>query len=331
MNKITIIIGIVVVAVIAYFGFRSDAKITDTQIIKVGVSAPLTGIVADYGEEMRKGVEAASVSGVSFIFEDDKCEPKDAVSVFQKLTDIDKVSFIIGPACGSPQEAIVPLLSDKKVIAIVPAAASRNLFENSGGNLFNVQYSLEDESKFMADTLYQKGLKNVALVTYGNAFSKNHADSFKASFKGQILVDTVILDDNTNILTELTKVKSAKVDAIYVPDISFFFGGGMAKIQQLSMNTPIYTTYVAELPAVRTLVEGVIYSFPGDLEGAEGAIFNLSKQAAELLAPLIVECRGDTACVKEKITSSDKFDSFGTMIRPIILKQIKTGLPTTIQ
>ncbi|MDZ4205957.1 MAG: penicillin-binding protein activator [Patescibacteria group bacterium] len=333
MNKWLVTLVIIIVVIGGYFVWNAKkTATTDTPPIKIGVIAPLSGIVADYGEEIRKGVLVAQkYDGIEFIFEDDKCEPKEAVSAFQKLANIDKVKFIIGPACGSSQEAIISLLAQNDILAIVPSAASKELFTKSGNNFLNTQYALEDESKFIADTLYQKDLKKVALITYGNAFSKTHADSFKKNFKGTIAVDTVILDDNANIQTELTRVKAAKVDAIYAPDISFFFAGGTVKVDQLGLKVPLYTTYVAELPAARLLVEGVIYSFPGNLTGTEGAVFELSKQSVEILVPIVLECKTDVSCVKEKLASSGKFDNFGTIKRPIILKQIKDAQPVMMQ
>jgi len=294
--------------------------------LKIGVIVPLSGPFADYGEDVKKGILAAGTStDIQLVFEDERCDPKETVTAFHKLTDIDQVHFILGPGCGSPQEAIVPLLSTAKTVVVVPSAASRGLFAASGGYFFNIQYSLEDESKYVAETMDAKGLKKVALVTYGNAFSKTHGDSFRANFKGEIAVDTVLLDDNANLLPELTKIKAAKVDAIYSPDISFFFAGATAKLKQLGMTMPVYTTYVAELPSVIPLVDGVYYSFPADIAETGGAVFNLSKQAASTLIPLVAECRGDSDCVKDKLLASGKFDTSGVYKRGMILKQIVKG------
>src|SRR3989344_8363801 len=175
MTKTTkIIIGIVIVGlaiwiIVALRNPNETASVSEP--IKIGVIAPLSGPVADYGEEIRQGVLAATgTSTVQLLFEDDKCDPKEAASTFQKLTEFNKIKFIIGPACGSPQEAIVPLLKDKNGLTIVPAAASSALYQLSGNNFYNIQYSLEDESKFIAEQMFARGYDKVALVSYGNAF-----------------------------------------------------------------------------------------------------------------------------------------------------------------
>src|SRR3989344_8762822 len=140
MTKTTkIIIGIVIVGlaiwiIVALRNPNETASVSEP--IKIGVVAPLTGPVADYGEEIRKGIISANIasSSIQFVFEDDKCDPKEAVSAFKKLTEFEKVQFIIGPACGSPQEAIVPLLKNKSILAVVPVAATTKLYAESGNN-----------------------------------------------------------------------------------------------------------------------------------------------------------------------------------------------------
>lgn len=331
MNKknISTIVAIVVLVLIVIFANKSGL---DTKDIKVGVIAPLNGALASYGEEIRKGVVAGSEgSDVQFIFEDDGCDPKMAVSAFQKLTSIDGAKFIIGPGCGSPQEAIVPLLKDKNVLAIVPSAASKELYEKSNKLFFNIQYSLENESKFVAEEMTRRGYQNVALVTYGNAFSKTHHDSFKANFKGNIVVDTVLLDDNANLLPELTRIKNIKADAVYAPDISFFFGAGIAKMTQLSMTMSVFSTYPVELPIARPFVSGVIYSFPADVDGVQGGIFELTREATALLLKSISACGNDVDCVQKKFVSSGKFDEAGTSPRVMMMKKIVNGEPVVFR
>jgi len=326
-----VIISVLVIMLIVWLIAINKQNASRNQPIKIGVITPLTGPFADYGEQIKKGVLTIGTSSdFSFDFGDEQCDPKQTVTAFHKLTDVDGVHFIIGPGCGSPQEAIVPLLANKKVVVVVPSAASSDLFAKSGGYFFNVQYSLENESKFNAEKMYDMGYKKVALLTYDNAFSTAHANSFKKNFKGKIAYETVLVDDSVSLLPELTKIKAAGVDAIYAPDIAFFFAGASAKLKQLSMTMPVFTTYVAELPAVIPLVEGVYYSFPADITAEGGAVYGLSKQASELLVPLVLECNGNPECVRAKLISSGKFDQDGVYKRDLILKQIKNSTSTVI-
>ncbi|MES2215989.1 MAG: ABC transporter substrate-binding protein [Patescibacteria group bacterium] len=319
-----IIVAVLLILVVIVIIVQS--KKTQQVPQKIGVIAPLSGFVASYGEEMKKGIleVASSTPGVEFVFEDDKCEPKDAVSAYQKLVQFEKVRVIIGPGCGSPQEAIIPLIKADNTIVLVPSAASRDLYTLSNDNFFNVQYSLENESAFNAEKLTEAGFKKVALIRYQNAFSEAHAKAFKEAFKGEIL-EHVLKDETSDVAAEVAKIKPEKVDAVYAPDVSFFFGNGLTKLRQYGITVPVYSTYVAELPAVRTMVPDVIYSFPGDLSGTQGAVYELSKQAAEIAVEALKSCADSSLCVKNSLISSNKFDEFGVYKRPMILKQIKGG------
>ncbi len=110
----------------------------------------MSGLLASFGEEGKRGIESAGIDNIDFVYEDDKCEPALAVSAYKKLTEIEKVKYIIGPGCGSPQEAIVPLVYNDNVIDILPSAATENLYRRSAEKIFNIQYSLEDESSFIS-------------------------------------------------------------------------------------------------------------------------------------------------------------------------------------
>ncbi len=318
---ITIIVVAFIIWVIATKGEKPVPSATD---LRIGVISVLSGPFADYGEEIRKGVlaEASSTPSVKFVFEDDKCEPKDAVSAFNKLVQFEKINVIIGPACGSPQEAVVPLIKETGAIVLVPSAASKDLYTQSGGRFFNVQYSLENESTFIAQEMTKREYKKVAVVSYRNAFSEAHVKAFKTAFKGEI-IDHVFVDNIVDVAPELAKIKSEKPDAIYSPDAAFFFGSGVIKLRQLGVTVPVFGTYVTELPAVRSLVPDVFYSFAGDLAGTQGAVYELSKQAARIATSALRECDGDASCVKEKLDSSGSFDEFGVYKRPFILKQVK--------
>ncbi len=320
------IVGIVVVILI----ILSLNKKPQQGVVRVGVIAPLTGIVASYGEQVRKGVESIGTStNVQFVFEDDQCDSKTAISAFNKLASVDRIHYIIGPVCGSPQEAIVSLLKGTSNTVIVPSAASKDLYQLSGNNLYNIQYSLEDEAAFIAEQMYARGYRKVAIISYQNEFSTVEKDSFKANFKGEIVEEINYATNVSDVQAELTKIKNGNYDAIFSTDIAFYFANGLQKMKNLGINVPVFSPYPVELPAVRQLVEGVYYSFPSDINDDQGGVFGLSKQSAELLVRAIDSCGDDSGCVKDFI-NKDGFDSYGVKQRTLVLKQIKGGEPIII-
>ncbi len=332
MNKKNTLVAALCIIAAIVFGLVIASKEKASQgTIKIGIIAPLTGIVANYGEQVRKGVESVQVpANIQFVFEDDQCDAKTAVSAFKKLSDLDGVHYMIGPECGSPQEAVVPLLKGTDNLMVVPAAASKTLYEASGGNFYDIQYSLEDEAAFIADQMYTRGYKKVVVISYQNEFSKVEHDSFAAHFKGTIVHDINFAADNADVQTELAKIKGGGYDAVFSNNISFYFANGLQKMRNLGINVPVFSPYPVELPAVRQLVEGVYYSFPADINDGQGGIYGLSKQSAQLLVDAVTSCGDSYGCVKSFI-DKDGFDTSGVKQRSLILKQIKNGEPVVVE
>jgi ABC-type branched-subunit amino acid transport system substrate-binding protein len=321
MKKLLIVLVLIIIAL--FLSQKSNDPIVMGES-KIVVLAPLSDIFAEYGEEIMGGVLEGMVEGVEVSFEDTKCDPAAALTAYRKAVDIDSASFIIGPVCGSPQEVIAPELPKDNVVAISPSAATRDLFVKSSGYNFGAQYSLENESKFIAEKMTELGHEKVVLVSYRNAFSETHTESFKQNFTGEIVENLVFNEAGSDVSTDLAKLQALDFDAIYATDTSFFFGQGNVKLQQLGLTQPLFSMYTMELPAARPLVEGVIYSFPEGV-GDKGAGYENSKIAAQILSQTILDCKADVACVKESLTTSGQFDEFGVNRQGIILKQIVGG------
>ncbi len=330
----TLIIWLIIAAFGIIFVLIGTSKANNRPHNSIGIIVPLTGVVASYGEEMKKGIGAHAGREINdqghiiqLLYEDDECDAKKAVSAFKKLVELDKVKIIIGPACGSPQEALVPLVKDRDVIVLLPSAASRNLFADSGGKIFNVQSSLEDEAAYLAEQVSGVEGQNptrIALVTYKNAFSQAIADSFKANFKGEIVDELIFVEGTDDVSSQLASLRKVKLDAIVVTDISFFFAQGISKMKQFGISAPVYSTYVVELPAVRALVPGVHYSFPQNIanDHGKGAIYVLAGEAYELAKQIVEKCKTDFQCISNTISIDERFDQNGISNRGFEMRQI---------
>lgn len=119
--------------------------------LKIGVILPLSGPFGRYGAEIQKALAGLSNNTVTFVFEDEGCDPKQAVSAFKKLSTIDKINLFLGPWCGSSQSAIVPLLMSSDSLTVLASSASEALFHLSEGRIFSSQQSIESESTYLAE------------------------------------------------------------------------------------------------------------------------------------------------------------------------------------
>jgi urea transport system substrate-binding protein len=93
--------------------------------IKIGLMAPLTGVLTDYGTRMEKGarlaVEVLNDKGgilgrkIDFLVEDDKTEPPTAALKAKKLVFKDKVDFLMGTISSATTLAAINAIKGTKV------------------------------------------------------------------------------------------------------------------------------------------------------------------------------------------------------------------------
>ena len=91
----------------------APAFVLPEEPIKIGVSLPLTGPASTYGVELKKVITFANKklanNKYELIFEDDKCSPKEAVTVAHKFIDLDKLKYVTGFACSGATVAAAPM------------------------------------------------------------------------------------------------------------------------------------------------------------------------------------------------------------------------------
>lgn len=105
-NKKIIFVIIIAIIAIGYVVYQYTDKGPD--ILKIGVILPLSGDLANVGEDVRFGVNmfAEIHSDVEFIIEDDGGESKKAINALKKLTGFDNVNYILGPLGPVSSEAV---------------------------------------------------------------------------------------------------------------------------------------------------------------------------------------------------------------------------------
>lgn len=104
----------------------ADAK------VKIGIPLPLTGEgVTEFAQEIKKSFivanELLGQGKFELIFEDDRCSPRDAVTVVRKLLDLDRVDLVTGGYCNSCLFSTAPLYNRAGVPVITLATTGDQL------------------------------------------------------------------------------------------------------------------------------------------------------------------------------------------------------------
>ncbi len=223
-------IGLVVVLLIVVIVFVMQKKRQPQQEeIRIGAILPLTGDGAFYGESIKQAIDFAieeiNESGgikdckLKIIFEDSKGSPKDGVAAFTKLVSFDKVPAVIGDAVSSVTLAIAPIANEKKVVVLSPLSSSPEI-TNAGDFIFrNVPSDFLGGKVAAHFAVTKQGWKSLAVLFVNNDFGAGLAKVFSEEVSvlgGEIFAKEAYSVDSTNFRTQLTKIKSANPDAIFL-------------------------------------------------------------------------------------------------------------------
>lgn len=109
--------------------------------IKIGVPTALSGSAASFGNDIKNALtlmnERFGKGKYEFIFEDDQCDNRKALSAAHKLIDIDKVRYALGFECNSTLLATAAVYNRANVLVVTSCATSGDVQE-LGKNIFRL-------------------------------------------------------------------------------------------------------------------------------------------------------------------------------------------------
>ncbi len=247
-NNVSLRLGLVVVLVVFLLlaGCAPEAASTEPKVV-IGVMMPMSGDAASYGLSMLKGAQLAlheaNLTNVQLVVEDSKCDAKEAVSAINKLISVNQVQAVIGEACSGATLAAAPIAEQAGVVMLSPGSTSPKITE-AGQYIFRVVPSDALQGAFGAELVYQKKFRKLAILygneEYGVGFSKVLAESFTA-LGGTVVASEAFERGSVDLRTQLTKVKSAKADAVYIisnsPDSAV---AALKQIKEMKLNVAVF-------------------------------------------------------------------------------------------
>lgn len=278
MNKKTIIsiLLIALVAIAGYYIWKSNVS-KEIKLVNIGVILPLSGDVAPYGKNLQNGMNLAleqynahngSDKKVKFIFEDDKADPKLAVTTFEKLSSIDKCKIILGCFSSSEVLSVAPIAEKNKIILISPTASAPNI-TNAGDYIFRTTPSDNFDGAAMANFAFNKlNLKKVAVLFVNNEYGLGISSVFEEKFKtlgGNISILKSFEASTKDFKTILKAIKDTKPEGLYIISVSDI-GTILKQKAELSLVCKVMTVGLAENPEVVKIAgsasDSVFYSYP---------------------------------------------------------------------
>ncbi|MBS3079114.1 ABC transporter substrate-binding protein [Candidatus Pacearchaeota archaeon] len=269
-RNVWLIVGIVVLIIIIGFIYTNNNQKKENTI-KIGVIAPLTGPLAEYGIAFKNGIELLNSENgnpnITYIFEDNKWDSKEAISAFNKLIQIEGVDIVLN--WGTPtSEAIAPIVKDTvPFIAITtePPITDLSSYIIRGGFNQPKDY-IEKDWKY----LRAHNVKKIAIlktdIVYLNSLL-NELQKAKNSDESIVLVDNFNFEDN-DFKTSIAKLSKDKYDAVGVfltsGQISTFY----KQSKELGISLPItfgsdFFESQSEIDGAQGLMNGAVFANTG--------------------------------------------------------------------
>lgn len=199
--------------------------------IKVGEFACLTGKDATFGQSQHKGIllaleelnAAGGVLGrkIELTAEDNQSKSGESATVAKKLLSRDKVVAILGEVTSSRSLEVAPLAQRAK-IPMIASGATNPAVTQAGDYVFRVCFIDDFQGTVMAKFALNdlKAKKVATLVSVSSAYSVGLAKFFKETFVaggGTVVAEQKFSEGDKDFKAQLTAIKAANVDAIFVP------------------------------------------------------------------------------------------------------------------
>jgi branched-chain amino acid transport system substrate-binding protein len=221
--------------------------------IVVGHVASMTGDTATFGRSADQGIRMAveEINGaggvlgrpIEVVTEDDRSVTEEARTAAQKLIGRDQVVALLGEVASSRSLAAAPEAQRAKVPMISPGSTNPKVTE-VGDYIFRACFIDPFQgavmARFAADELKAKRL--AILFDFKQDYSVGLAEFFRDTVKkngGEIVADERYTSGDIEFRAQLTTIRAAKPDAIFVPGYYTELGLIAKQARELGIEVPL--------------------------------------------------------------------------------------------
>lgn len=325
----------------------SGCSKTGGDSIVIGEFASLTGKEATFGISSHEGtllaVETLNAAGgvlgkkLELLTEDNQSKAGETSNVVNKLISKDGAVAILGEVASSRSLEAAPICQQNGIPMVSPASTNPKVTE-TGDHIFRVCFIDPFQGTVMANFVTKSlNAKKVAVFTdVKSDYSKGLAKFFKEGILkvgGQIVAELDFNGGDKDFKAQLTAIKSAAPDAVFIP--GYYTDVALIAIQakQLGLNVPLcggdgwesqtlldigkdaveghyFSTHYASdaaSPAVATFVEAYKKRFNGKMPDAMAA---LGYDSAMFLADGIKRAgSADSKAIRDALAATKDFEA----------------------
>jgi branched-chain amino acid transport system substrate-binding protein len=197
-------------------------------VVTIGVALPLSGSMAEYGQNAREGITLASeelahdpaIRKFELVYQDTREAPQETVDAVRRLIDVNGTRYIIGGLTSSGVLAAAPYAQSHGVLFFTPAASAPGIPQI--GNLIFRNWPSDDAiaGQFGRAAYDRLGIRTVAILHVSNDYGKINAESFAASFQkagGSVPLIRAFPQGTTDFKTLLAQAAAIRgLDKIFI-------------------------------------------------------------------------------------------------------------------
>ncbi len=278
--KRIVAIGLLAVLASVVVACGDDEDEGDGEPFRIGVMDSVTGPGESYGTVIVQAKQLAAdeinagggINGrkLQLIVEDSKCGAQDAITAYNKLTDVDGVKIILGTSCSGAMLGAAPRAETDGVVLFSASATNPDIAE-AGDYIFRTAINDNQLGVDTGNLLWADDIRKLATINETTDYAEGVRRTTVAQFEkrgGEVVAEERYASDVTDFRSQLTKLLDATPDALHVAAQSEFTGGTIVKqARELGFNGPIYgesvvtgTTALEIAGDAATGVKGVIPS-----------------------------------------------------------------------
>jgi branched-chain amino acid transport system substrate-binding protein len=202
----------------------------EEKAVKVGLSAPLTGDWAEYGNDFKRAVtmvfdkvnESGGIRGkmIEVVVLDSRGDPKESVLIAEKLVADPDVIAEIGDFSSSSSMAAAPVYEKAGMTQLSPTASHMG-FTQKGKNMFRVVATQGFEGPFNARWAVEElGKKRLATIYINNDWGVDANKYFVEEARrlgAEVVAEEAFTPGEKDFNAILSKLKRLEPELIYLP------------------------------------------------------------------------------------------------------------------
>ena len=223
----------------------------------IGALDSLTGVGETYGVPLSQSkllaVEEINAAGgingrmLKLIIEDSKCNAQDAITAYNKLTDVEGVKVILGATCSSGTLGVAPLAEKEGVVLLSPSSTSPDI-SNAGDYIFRTAINSLLVGTDIGNTLWVEGVRRLVTLTESTDYAEGVRRTAVSRFEelgGSVTAAESYSSDIIDFRSQITKLINEEPDAMLVAVQGEASGGTILKqVRELGYTGPIFSEVV---------------------------------------------------------------------------------------